>query len=985
MAENDEFKSLNYYDYDLYPSHDGVKADGKGFYKNAQISNNSAALKNPPVARQENSLTNEKDATTDNGWIAPYDFYAKVEVDFTSDKSVSNGMLQDRSSLDSKYIYRDQYWWCEDLKNWCVYRTDCINYTELNSFYLHVWNGLDDWIPLNEWMVKSPEQFRVLQNNIITNKLNNQEALYNARGKVAKADSTVNNDVPACTFDFCDGPVTINLPYILKKSNTYGVNSELDFQTIRWSSMVHLDEKDSTALNVSVSTEVASVNFVIKPRKSFYKTYSLRRLVHGNVDDFTKQKTQDSRTFYHWQKAGQFLYKVLDTNPLISNDTITSNFEFLYIGEDDDHNEGVLLYEEKELKDFCKNDKNKIIHYDNQIPKKIDDVCDLWDTTYREKYGEKNQAVPYVIKLTDGKYVLLPPFMSEKLFCVYFADGVRQNINEQLYPGEKLLDYEKIYKNNYINEDDDDDPDDDPGEWDVGGLDIGRPIYLSYIDILCLFYGWPNNEYEVYIPSGNSKTNNYSYEKWSRDIWLRQNEALLLSIFATIAPESNVAKQFNSDEDITLSQIERLKVLNNLSFLKCDEDIWFSFMVHSFNDFIENEKPMVDHVAFVSPDKFILPNGSTQTSTLTNESSTYLYTVNPFQLAIDTIDANLAAGKPAWGVNELQPITYNGYTFAFMNMNNAAIMNMITNTIPATNTLLGQDNAVAKIREMYNICAPLTDPVTKSENIIITKNFKLRAQNTINYAWFTYYEFNDDAWWKWNMQGVYGPFNSGVDMASYMVSKSGSNNHGANVADYYKQMSTASLFGNPEGDSQLAYTSVLAFNNIDVYNERDTWCNYQMGCSKPYTLKVADVELVEKIDYSFSDTREGISIANPAVYRLPSGEIALSTQMHWGGKRGLLGKNNIEADRFINNLCKGWFGDGKAKTINDHWLKEFTHEADQTSKDSGLVVHNYLEYGYNFEQINNIKENTLSLTLEAYRPTIESEHSVENPDVAKKW
>jgi hypothetical protein len=159
-----------------------------------------------------------------------------------------------------------------------------------------------------------------------------------------------------------------------------------------------------------------------------------------------------------------------------------------------------------------------------------------------------------------------------------------------------------------------------------------------------------------------------------------------------------------------------------------------------------------------------------------------------------------------------------------------------------------------------------------------------------------------------------------------------------------------------------------------------------------YGYKMYIIQKPIIFDIVTSNYREGSSTGNPAVYRLPSGDIALSSQLHWAGKHRLIGgpdengSSSVQAaNRFINEVCQGYFGNGNKKTIDEHWLKEYKLDKDQQSKDGGLVNNQALESGYVFEQINNNSTDKLKLKLVTNRPIVITTGTSDNDDVAKKW
>lgn len=159
-----------------------------------------------------------------------------------------------------------------------------------------------------------------------------------------------------------------------------------------------------------------------------------------------------------------------------------------------------------------------------------------------------------------------------------------------------------------------------------------------------------------------------------------------------------------------------------------------------------------------------------------------------------------------------------------------------------------------------------------------------------------------------------------------------------------------------------------------------------------------------------------ISTGIPCLWRLPTGELALCATFRYNTDPGVpyhyevsrydevrrfrkvydqprdlyslvasntvLGKNYKAASKWINDTCASFFGDGRDKTIEKDWLREY-----KITESNNTTVSNYdnmLDSSLSFEQHNINKENLMKCSFTVNRPVVTTE-TVERVDYAKKW
>lgn len=162
-----------------------------------------------------------------------------------------------------------------------------------------------------------------------------------------------------------------------------------------------------------------------------------------------------------------------------------------------------------------------------------------------------------------------------------------------------------------------------------------------------------------------------------------------------------------------------------------------------------------------------------------------------------------------------------------------------------------------------------------------------------------------------------------------------------------------------------------------------------------------------------------ITTGIPPVWRLPSGEVALCGVFIFRNDPGLtyyyisdattdlgskpnfrkynnnnkkrciiipknsMGDNSIVVENWINGVCGNFFGDGRNKTIEKDWLREYFIDDSVTEN----IVSNYdnmLDSSLQHEQVNINKENNLKCSFNINRPVITTD-TPEVSDYVKKW
>lgn len=180
-------------------------------------------------------------------------------------------------------------------------------------------------------------------------------------------------------------------------------------------------------------------------------------------------------------------------------------------------------------------------------------------------------------------------------------------------------------------------------------------------------------------------------------------------------------------------------------------------------------------------------------------------------------------------------------------------------------------------------------------------------------------------------------------------------------------------------------------------------------------------------DHVQTNFRSALTYGCPAVWRLPTGELALCIRLEWNvdngkpyyyKKRGYckeykqypsdygfkkyfnpnyLNNGSVYADHiidyqdlaksenYINERCREFFGNGNDKTIEKDWLNNnpITVSRDEYSSATG-VQGSMLDSELIFEQYNINKENSLKCGFKINRPIVTTTERP-NQDYAKKW
>ena len=515
MAEEKEMKSIEYYvrEQKRVNPEPYKTSIFPGFYDESVLKTKEKT--NAPLNTPDDSLQNEEDATTEKGWIAPYDFYKNNSHTVNDSVDPNNGFIQATdTTTDNVFKYKDLYWWCEDLHNWCVYKSDCVNYQFLNSFYLHVWNGLDNWVPATyAFRVSYENKFAPLQNKIIDAKLNRGECIVMHRGAL--------KNTPNKWF-FSNGPLTINHAFILKKSERYSVNSENNFQTIRWSSPKHIINTSEYSLAddmMKVSMNGNTYYIDVSIRDAFAKTNSMYLMFTENADD---KATPHHSPFYsnhqlnccHRKSSGSctFSYPVCE-NAGVGNGAVTYKKESQCNSYNDNFPRTIYW-----------DNTQTITSYTNKL---------ISDRTYFEDmYGSEKVKTPLNFRFCKYNHLLMSSLAMEKIFAIqiYTKDN---NGNISLLP------------NIWINQDA---PAGDRRSY--GAITNNPPLYMSYVDMAEIFFKGTMTGGILWTMPANVHHSN-STEDYVRDIiWKPKNYLLLttmLSMFQRAHLDSDVYSYFKLD------------------------------------------------------------------------------------------------------------------------------------------------------------------------------------------------------------------------------------------------------------------------------------------------------------------------------------------------------------------------------------------------------------------------------------------------------
>lgn len=227
----------------------------------------------------------------------------------------------------------------------------------------------------------------------------------------------------------------------------------------------------------------------------------------------------------------------------------------------------------------------------------------------------------------------------------------------------------------------------------------------------------------------------------------------------------------------------------------------------------------------------------------------------------------------------------------------------------------------------------------------------------------------------------------------------------------------------------------------DVYSINDPknfqairWSAGMKFCVENYASGNPEIFNNNFINYSITNTRSGISIGCPTIWRLPTGELCLCTLLNFAGDNGIgydwrydqgqkkwvkynyvkeklkngnippgdleeekwkynsyqgyidtnkmMGEDNLAAETFINKLAQNFFGQGTEKTIDKDWLTEY-NLTDLTIS-SQVNYDNLLDSSLVNEQINNNKNNNIKCKFSAPRPIVTTEEP-SDIDYVSRW
>ncbi len=509
MAEEKVMNSISYYEREhkrIDPRPDNTYYVN-GFYQESELKSKDKTRNAPNYA--DNSLQDESQATSDHGWIAPYDFYKENVHTTNPSTNVNNGFIQtEDETANSVFKFKDQYWWCEDLHNWCVYTTDCVNNPYLNSFYLNVWNGLDNWVPATySFSADKTAKFSPLQNKIIQKKIDRGECIVMHRGALKNTPSE---------WKFSNGPLVINHAWILKKSETYSVNSENGFQAIRWSTPKHIvnnSEYSEADKLMRVTAGGLTFKVDIKVRKAFADTNSMWKMFAEDKKS-TDKTTPHNLAFYSKHQMNACDYKT----------SYRCTFEYPVCENGGTGDGSVTWIEESQC--------NAYNHFGRTLYWRTDSsgiTNKAIDDDFKKKYGDENVKSPLNFRVCKYNHLLMNSMAMEKIFAVHiYMVGT---------DGDVLLPNIWINKNA---------PEEDRRSYSGG---TSYPIYMSYVDICMLFFN--GSIVSDWNMPGNKDEGDRSVPFTKDGVWKIKNYPMVITLLSMLQradqdPE-NVNKFFDMD------------------------------------------------------------------------------------------------------------------------------------------------------------------------------------------------------------------------------------------------------------------------------------------------------------------------------------------------------------------------------------------------------------------------------------------------------
>lgn len=988
---NNSAVNETHYEYDLKRDNTTGFWRSVNFKVKTKVDTNNVLGTSDDPRHEEGKLSKESDATSTNGWISPMEYYAKhIHIEANDDRTPTNGFIQQvDNNQHSKFLYKNLYWWCEDLHNWCVYYVDC-DKPYLNMFRLAVWNGIDDWVPITNMSVPSEYKFSPLQNGYFKMLENNGNVIGIHRGK----DNRLG-------MNFTAGPLTVNQGLLLSKTNTYSINDANNFQAKRWSSVKHIkSEREFVNYMYTINTTAnGNTKFVIR----------FRNAIKNGIKILTDQSGQDCP----W--CGTIDFNVVKKNADNVDDKRTQ-IEVKAVNNDPNNLE-IVKFDAGTCKhyngdNFSDNGKYDNLHYLTAYDNSIDSEVTSWnfeekipskDTKTAEKY---DACRVYPVNLYHHKYnhANFKEIVWEKIFALYLIDNNGTLFSTQAI--RKIFSEENGYEgawNSSLDDETSADYDDILIYDEIDGTQTKiYPIYVSILDLLMLFKsldmddlkdcGWGNGkENPGTIPKLTWLGDGSNTDPYTRLVWLKKNRLLLKKLFVHINVIDAANNGWNEHTGLIENKKQFDKWISASTNLLCPT----SDPVKVYFSYKENNE---DHAGVLLMHKF-----GWYGSDGVEWGSSHIWRDREWTTSWDHItDIGYSSEYISYGT--MQESVQSTLRDWFGN-------NSVTNAIGrGLGVIIGYygNEAIALSAMVYNSVKYEAKAIKDLGSLvwdIVSLDFGEVWGDAVDFWSDIGNVFLGIADWGISSlknfgQGIVNLFSGGphdeVDL-SYNYSKYDAKLKWQSPSYIIDDNSVKTHFEigeNFKDDAKkIVETATGAFNTP---NER-------MKNSLNLGALAVAFENSYTIEPAVGDLREGISIGNPAVWRTATGKIMLSTFLVWGGKEGLIGGPNIykkdeetgeqwitqygntTAEAYINNLCKGWFGDGMDKTIDDHWLKEYINEDDEVASNSTLVTAQRLEQGKVLEQLNSNHASKLKLKIKTYRPNIITTTEQDNIDIAKKW
>lgn len=196
---------------------------------------------------------------------------------------------------------------------------------------------------------------------------------------------------------------------------------------------------------------------------------------------------------------------------------------------------------------------------------------------------------------------------------------------------------------------------------------------------------------------------------------------------------------------------------------------------------------------------------------------------------------------------------------------------------------------------------------------------------------------------------------------------------------------------------QIIHGRVLTCHRDYTVVDKDNFQCVRPG--KPYFQNERRIGTVQNLSsYGYSDkeyvgyesnecTRAGLATGNPAIYRLPTGELLLCTTLIWGGMKAVCGKDPVD---FLNDFAIKFFGDGRDKTIHDHWLhnKSTINTDEETpTTGAGIVTEDTVTLKADCIQMPVKEDKTpdLNISFNVNDVNVSVEETFERDDYLAKW